>query len=172
MLGSPGLGSCTRKMSPQTICLWRPVGLAFLFFLPFSEYFFMIPFSLPLTYQPYLFISSTSTVNTTIYCYSWFKQLSLRKKFLGLPWWHSGWESACQCRGHEFEPWSGKIPHAAEQLGREPQLLSLRVWSLCSSTRKATIVRGPRTAMKSGPCSPQPEKALAQKRRPNTAKNK
>ena len=36
---------------------------------------------------------------------------------MGLPWWRSGWESACQCRGHRFEPWSGKIPHAAEQLG-------------------------------------------------------
>ena len=35
----------------------------------------------------------------------------------GLPWWRSGWESACQCRGHGFEPWSGKILHAAEQLG-------------------------------------------------------
>ena len=35
----------------------------------------------------------------------------------GLPWWRSGWESACQCRRHGFEPWSGKIPHAAEQLG-------------------------------------------------------
>ena len=23
---------------------------------------------------------------------------------------------ACQCRGHGFEPWSGKIPHVAEQL--------------------------------------------------------
>ena len=34
----------------------------------------------------------------------------------GLPCWHSGWESACQCRGHGFEPWSGKIPHATEQL--------------------------------------------------------
>ena len=42
-----------------------------------------------------------------------FKKLSL----VGLPWWRSGWESACQCRGHGFEPWSGKIPHAAEQLG-------------------------------------------------------
>ena len=39
------------------------------------------------------------------------------KILLGLPWWHSGWESACQCRGHGFEPWSGKIPHATEQLG-------------------------------------------------------
>ena len=45
---------------------------------------------------------------------------------------------------------------------REPQLLSLRVWSLCSATREAAIVRGPR--------SPQLEKALAQKRRPNTEK--
>ena len=35
----------------------------------------------------------------------------------GLPWWRSGWESACQCGGHGFEPWSGKIPHATEQLG-------------------------------------------------------
>ena len=55
---------------------------------------------------------------------------------------------------------------------REPQLLSLRVWSLCSATREAAIVRGPRTAMKSGPRSPQLKKALAQKRRPNTAINK
>ena len=50
---------------------------------------------------------------------------------------------------------------------REPQLLSL-----CAATREAAIVRGPRTAMKSGPRLPQLEKALAQKRRPNTAKNK
>ena len=34
----------------------------------------------------------------------------------GLPWWRSGWESACQCRGRGFEPWSGRIPHAAGQL--------------------------------------------------------
>ena len=54
----------------------------------------------------------------------------------------------------------------------EPQLLSLRVWSLCSATREAAIVRGPHTAMKSGPRLPQLEKALAQKRRPNTAINK
>ena len=43
---------------------------------------------------------------------------------------------------------------------REPQLLSLRVWSLCSATREAATVRGPRAAMKSGPRSPQLEKAL------------
>ena len=55
---------------------------------------------------------------------------------------------------------------------RGPQLLSLRVWSLCSATGEAATVRGPRTAMKSGPRLPQLEKALAQKRRPNTAINK
>ena len=41
----------------------------------------------------------------------------LKIRRVGLPWWHSGWESACRCRGHGFEPWSGKIPHAAEQMG-------------------------------------------------------
>ena len=46
---------------------------------------------------------------------------------------------------------------------REPQLLSLRVWSLCSATREAATVRGPCTTMKSGLHSPQLEKALAQK---------
>ena len=52
------------------------------------------------------------------------------------------------------------------------QLLSLRVWSLCSATREAVTVKGPRPAMKSGPRLPQLEKALAQKRRRNTAINK
>ena len=67
--------------------------------------------------------------------------------------------------GRSHMPWS--------DWAREPQLLSLRVWSLCSATREAAIVRGPRTAMKSGPRLPQLEKALAQKQRPNTAiKNK
>ena len=60
----------------------------------------------------------------------------------------------------------------AREPAREPQLLSLRVWSLCSATGEVAIVRGPRTAMKSGPHLLQLEKALAQKRSPNTAINK
>ena len=43
--------------------------------------------------------------------------LLLKVNTSGLPWWRSGWESACQCRGYGFRPWSGRIPHAAEQLG-------------------------------------------------------
>ena len=69
-------------------------------------------------------------------------------------------------------PGLGRSHMPPSNWAREPQLLSLRVWSLCSATREAAVVRGPRTAMKSGPRLPQLEKALAQKRRPNTAINK
>ena len=57
--------------------------------------------------------------------------------------------------GGSCVPWSG--------WAREPQLLSLHVWSLCSAVGEAAMGRGPRTAMKSGPRLPQLEKALAQK---------
>ena len=53
---------------------------------------------------------------------------------------------------------------------REPQLLSLRIWSLCSATGEAATVRGPRTAMKSGPRLPQLEKALARNEDPTQPK--
>ena len=66
-------------------------------------------------------------------------------------------------------PGLGRSHMLRSNWAREPQLLSLRVWSLCSATREAVIVRGPRTAMKSGPRLLQLEKALAQKRRHNTA---
>ena len=69
-------------------------------------------------------------------------------------------------------PGLGRSHMPRSNWAREPQSLSLRAWSLCSATREAAIVRGPRTAMKSGPRLPQLEKALAQKRRPNTTINK
>ena len=61
---------------------------------------------------------------------------------------------------------------------REPQLLSLRVWSLCPATGGAAIEKGPRTVMKSGPRSamksgprlPQLEKALARTEDPTQPK--
>ena len=69
-------------------------------------------------------------------------------------------------------PGLGRSHMPRSNWAREPQLLNLRVWSLCSATREVAIVRGPHTAMKSGPRLPQLEKALAQKHRPNTAINK
>ena len=53
---------------------------------------------------------------------------------------------------------------------RGPQLLSLRVWSLCSAAGEAAMVGGPRTAMKGGPRLPQLEEALAQSRGPSADK--
>ena len=55
---------------------------------------------------------------------------------------------------------------------RGPRLLGLRVWSLCSAAGGTAMVRGPRTAVKSGGLHlPRLEKVLAQKRRPDTAIN-
>ena len=71
-----------------------------------------------------------------------------------------------------LSPGLGRSHMPRSSWAHEPQLLSLCVWSLCSATREAAIVRGPHTAMKSGPHLLQLEKALAQKQRANTAKNK
>ena len=55
---------------------------------------------------------------------------------LGLPWWVSGKESACQCRGNRFDPWLRKMPHVTEQvLWHVPQLLSL-----CSRAREPELL--------------------------------
>ena len=42
-------------------------------------------------------------------------------------WATSGLESALKCRGYRFDPWSGKISHASEQL------------SLCATTTEPTL---------------------------------
>ena len=72
----------------------------------------------------------------------------------------------------DSSPGLGRSHVPRSKQAREPQLLSLRVWSLCSATGEAAMVGGPRTAMKGGPRLPQLEKALAQKRRSSTAINK
>ena len=45
------------------------------------------------------------------------KLINLKKNYiLGPSWWCSGYKSTCQCTRHGFEPRSGNIPPAAEQL--------------------------------------------------------
>ena len=44
------------------------------------------------------------------------KLSQIKKGIPGSPWWLSGKESACHCKRHGFYPWSGRIPHAMEQL--------------------------------------------------------
>ena len=56
--------------------------------------------------------------------------------------------------GDSFDPWSGKILHAAEQL-------SPGAWSLSFTTRVATAMRNPCTTTESSPRSPQLEKSLS-----------
>ena len=90
-----------------------------------------------------------------------------------LPWWYSGQESVCRHRGHELNPWSGKIPHAAGQLSLcTTNYSSLCAYSLCSTTRETTAVRSLHMATKTSPHLPQLETAHTQQRRPSTAMTK
>ena len=70
--------------------------------------------------------------------------------------------SACQCRGHGFEPWSGKIPHAAEQLGpcataAEPVCLELVLCSKRGHCSERPVHRNgewsPLATTREGPCA-------------------
>ena len=89
-----------------------------------------------------------------------------------------------------FDPWSGKIPHAVEQLSpctttTEPVLYNPRATTTEARAprahapqqekplqRGATAMRNPHTTTKGSPCSLQLEKARAKQQRPNAAKNK
>ena len=143
------------------------------FFLTWSSY--MVVCFLIMHYVVHIsFIHFSISMLYFKFLFKFLKNLHRFRNFSGLPWWRSGWESACQCRGHGFKPWSGKIPHAAEQLGSWATITEpARLEPVLHNERgRDSERRGPRTAMKSGPRLPQLEKALAQKRRPNTAINK
>ena len=57
--------------------------------------------------------------------------------YQGLPWWLSGKESACQCRRHVIDPWTGKIPHATEQLSPCTATAEPVLWSLGATAAEA-----------------------------------
>ena len=62
----------------------------------------------------------------------------------GLPWWLCGKESSCQCRGHRFESWSGKMSCAAEQL------------SPCAAATEPVLWPGSPCAVPNVLCLPKP----------------
>ena len=86
-----------------------------------------------------------------------------KKMRLGLPWWFSGKESACQCRGRGFHPQSGKILHAAGQLSPCATTIESEFWSPqtateahmlqspCPATREATAMSSPYAATREQP---------------------
>ena len=51
-----------------------------------------------------------------VYSRTWSNNSYSSKFPAGVSWWLIGKESAHQCRRHGFDSWSGKIPHASEQL--------------------------------------------------------
>ena len=82
----------------------------------------------------------------------------------GLPWGFSGKESACQCRRHGSNPWSGKSPHVMEQVSlcttttvsvlQSPEATTTEAhspWSPCSITREASAMTDQCTATRETP---------------------
>ena len=95
---------------------------------------------------------------------------------VGCPWWSRGYESAWQGRERGVDPWSGRIPHAAEQLSPCATLLSLSAtaWSLgalepslCNKRSHCNENRA--LQPESSPSSLQLEKVSTQLQRPSTA---
>ena len=107
----PALEGDVLTTGPPGKSLWRYSWLYFYLFFRFQGQVEITKWILIITFtimNEVLAALSKYNLNTIKF---------IHLKYTGLPWWHSGWESACQCRGHGFEPWSGKIPHATEQLG-------------------------------------------------------
>ena len=95
--------------------------------------------------------------------------IHIKKLSQGLPWWSSGWESACWCGGHGFSSCFGGIPHAVWQLSPRATATQPRA---CAPREKPSQWKTCTPQLESDPCSPQLEKARAQQRRLGRAKNK
>ena len=59
---------------------------------------------------------------------------SKNQNILGLPWWLSSKEFACQFGRHGFDPWSGKTPYVLEQLSLCPTTIEPVLWSQGTAT--------------------------------------
>ena len=63
----------------------------------------------------------------------------------GLPWWSSGKEPACQHRGHQFHPCSGKVPYTLGRLSPCPRAAEpAHSNSQRSATREESLLTAPR----------------------------
>ena len=77
----------------------------------------------------------------------YFNKKFFKKDFLGFPGGAVVENLPANAGDTGSSPGLGRSHMPRSKWAREPQLLSLRVWSLCSTTREAAIVRGPHTAM-------------------------
>ena len=68
------------------------------------------------------------------------KRLLQKSMFAGLPWWFTGLESTCQCKGHRFEPLSRRIYHILQSNHAQVlQLLKPVLWRLQATTTEAHV---------------------------------
>ena len=63
------------------------------------------------------------------------------------PWWLSGKESACQCRRQRFDPRSGNIPRAAEQLNPRATTTEPKLQSVGTAAAEPTPLPAPESAL-------------------------
>ena len=80
------------------------------------------------------------------------EKANIKKESSELPWWLSGKESTCQCRRHRFDPWSGEIPHATEQLSPWAATTEPVLTSPGAGTSEARAPRSLRTRAPWGAC--------------------
>ena len=135
---------------------WEPCGLTKTIIWPWLllGYLYLVTYSL----RTCVFSWATKTMSPV--GQSWGR---IKREQIGLPWWLGGKESACQCRGHEFDLWSRKIPHAAEQLSpstitTEPVLQSSRTATtepMCSNSWNLCALE-PMLRNKRSPCNEKP----------------
>ena len=67
------------------------------------------------------------------------KMFKKKKTTLGHPWYLSGKESICQCRGHRFNLWSRKIPQAVDQLSPYATTPKPVLCSPCDATTESRV---------------------------------
>ena len=93
-----------------------------------------------------------------------------RKRLL---WWLCGNKSACQCRRCGFDPWSGRIPQALEQLSpcttTSPRSRAWELQQLKPASRETSVRRSLRVATREQPPFAATRERLMQQRRPSTA---
>ena len=97
---------------------------------------------------------------------------AIRIVTVGSPWLFSGLESACQYRGHGFDPWSTKTPHAMEQLSpcttaTKASYLELVLRNKRSPCNEKTVQHNERS-----PHLQQLERACVQQQKPSAAKER
>ena len=81
----------------------------------------------------------------------WKGHSQCQKVILGISWCASGWESACQYKGHGSVPGLGRSHLLWGNLACVPQPVSSSAQSPCSKTREATAMRNHTTQLERSP---------------------